>query len=623
MKNKKTMIAIISVIAVILVLIGVTYAYWLVTKEQVGENVISSACLDISINGSNDINLPNSFPMSDEDGMTTTPYTFTVTNNCNTSIDYQINLETLSAEDDTIIPSAIKVALNDEISLLSNKAETSVTIENANTARILGFSRLAASGNEGSTDTYELRLWIDADASISEQNKTFTSKITASVGQNISNQFEEGTLAYDIVSQYGGTTSASEINVEEWLEDKSSTSHYNTILKENLYYYGTKYELDQETGKFKLSGELVQSTVDDCRSGAKECGKYTLRNTDINYSSGVVYEITSFTNNDNPDTETYAAVTQKTIYSKQGFNQIPADGEASLHKAQDDYGTSYYFRGDVENNYVQFGIHSANGPVVDYGNPSSNADYETMDECIRNAWDDPNDCVYLYKANDPMYWRIIRINGDETIRLIYDGTEKIKNGIDNPTAKISNSVFNTSYNVGFTYDNGSGIQADSAIKIVLDNWYNANIKDKYDKHIADSVFCNDRDMLNVGYFDSRIYRKTPTLQCKNKVDRYTVEDTITGNGYLSNPVGLITADELLMVSLSTNGYLYSTNDYNDYYWTATPADDSSIYVAYFGSPSPETTSTNEFAVRPVINLKADVKFTGNGSFETPYEIVME
>ena len=48
MKNKKTMIAIISVVAVILVLIGVTYAYWLVTKTQVGESVISSACLDIS-----------------------------------------------------------------------------------------------------------------------------------------------------------------------------------------------------------------------------------------------------------------------------------------------------------------------------------------------------------------------------------------------------------------------------------------------------------------------------------------------------------------------------------------------------------------------------------------------
>ncbi len=71
MKNKKTMIAIISVVAVVLVLIGVIYICWLVTEKQEGENIISSACLDISLNGSNDINLPDSFLISDEDGMET------------------------------------------------------------------------------------------------------------------------------------------------------------------------------------------------------------------------------------------------------------------------------------------------------------------------------------------------------------------------------------------------------------------------------------------------------------------------------------------------------------------------------------------------------------------------
>ncbi len=91
MRNKKTVIAIISVVAVILILIGVTYSYWLVTKEQQRENVISSACLDISMTGSNDINLTSQYPMSDEDGMSTKPYKFTVTNNCKASFDYQVN----------------------------------------------------------------------------------------------------------------------------------------------------------------------------------------------------------------------------------------------------------------------------------------------------------------------------------------------------------------------------------------------------------------------------------------------------------------------------------------------------------------------------------------------------
>ena len=70
MRNKKTRIAIISVVALLLVLIGVTYAYWLVTKTQTNSNIISSACLDITLdNEANDISLSSQYPMSDEDGI--------------------------------------------------------------------------------------------------------------------------------------------------------------------------------------------------------------------------------------------------------------------------------------------------------------------------------------------------------------------------------------------------------------------------------------------------------------------------------------------------------------------------------------------------------------------------
>ncbi len=198
MKNRKTIIAIVSVIAVVLVLIGVTYAYWLVTKTQVGENVISSACLDISMTGSNDINLPDQFPMSSNDGLKTTPYTFTVTNNCDTEVDYQINLETLGEESNTISPHAIRVVLGiNPAPLLSENIEVTPTIEDAYTAKIIGFGTLAAASETSTadTETYELRIWIDENAPISEQNKTFRSKITVSVGQNVKIDIWDGTSA--------------------------------------------------------------------------------------------------------------------------------------------------------------------------------------------------------------------------------------------------------------------------------------------------------------------------------------------------------------------------------------------------------------------------------------------
>ena len=76
--NKKTKVAIIGVIALVLVTIGASYAYWLITRTQQGENVITTGCLDITLNGSGDITLSNQIPMSDEEGMKLMPYTFTV-----------------------------------------------------------------------------------------------------------------------------------------------------------------------------------------------------------------------------------------------------------------------------------------------------------------------------------------------------------------------------------------------------------------------------------------------------------------------------------------------------------------------------------------------------------------
>jgi len=59
LKNKKVVYTIIGIISVLLVAVAVTYAYWLVTQTQEGENVITTGCLDITLDGENDITLSN------------------------------------------------------------------------------------------------------------------------------------------------------------------------------------------------------------------------------------------------------------------------------------------------------------------------------------------------------------------------------------------------------------------------------------------------------------------------------------------------------------------------------------------------------------------------------------
>ena len=211
LRDKKIVFGLIAVLSLVLVLIGVTYAYWLVTKAQTNSNIISTACLDITLDiEANDISLSNQYPLSDEEGMALTPYTFTVTNNCNTSVDYQVALEAIGDETSSISASALKVALDDNVSLLSSKSMVLTTISGAYVSHKLGMGRLAASGNDGSSVTHSLRIWIDESAPISEANKIFQSKISVTIGQGIeAPAFPEGTMAYEILANNDEATTLS------------------------------------------------------------------------------------------------------------------------------------------------------------------------------------------------------------------------------------------------------------------------------------------------------------------------------------------------------------------------------------------------------------------------------
>ena len=249
-----------------------------------------------------------------------------------------------------------------------------------------------------------------------------------------------------------------------------------------------------------------------------------------------------------------------TIASNQG------DGTKGIYSAEDDFGTSYYFRGTVENNYVKF-------------------------------------------ANK--YWRIIRINGDGSIRMIYAGTSAHANGYDDSSANdmsIGKSKFNSSYNdntyvgykIGSTgsskYANTHSNAGNSTIKTYIDNWYETNLKE-YKYYLKDTIYCNDRRVVNINNaggmtltgdgtgtnesayagFDRTYVSHSPTLKCENKNDRFTVNNTI-GNMELVYPIALATSDELVYAGATgldpaTMTYITNTEFYlykGDFYWTMTP-----------------------------------------------------
>ena len=344
--------------------------------------------------------------------------------------------------------------------------------------------------------------------------------------------------------------------------------------------------------------------------------------------------------------------------------------EAVLAGAVDDYGMSYYFRGNVTNNYVQFA----------------------------------NKC-----------WRIVRVTGDGSIKLVLHNDNE--NNVASPCASSNNSTsaafarysgptYTTKYNeqgndnayVGFMYGTaGSRKYAEthaninkSTILQNLETWYKNNLA-TYESKLADTIWCNDKstktnqtitmaslntttNKLNkssgnypgLGYgtnstlysggprartnyyytdISNRQYGTVgtgPTLICPldndgGKLSKFTVKDTINGNGALDYKIGLLTVDEVLYAgSIDWFGYQalnYNNSSINSYlrenstgawYWSFSPNNftgyanvldvggDGYVYSYWV---------TSAYGLRPAVSLTSATTISGgNGTSSNPFKV---
>ena len=254
------------------------------------------------------------------------------------------------------------------------------------------------------------------------------------------------------------------------------------------------------------------------------------------------------------------------------------------------------------------------------------------------------------------YWRIIRVNGDGSIRLIYQGTSAYSRGsnaqvtVDGSNTSAFNSSFNRCEYVGLKYTQGSqyGTTTNSTIYTKLNTWYEDNINiegEEYTSYIdTNAGFCGDRDMASGSTWESQpdstiryaaygrlVSNKSPVFTCSTN-NLYTATTSNKGNKSLTSPIGLITADEVAFAG----GVYGSSNSNSSYYlrtgstyWTMSPyyfASSGYAYVClvysdgFLGSPDRHVGIATS-GVRPVINLKEDTQFTGNGTSSDPFTVV--
>ena len=175
MKSRKISLIALGILLSLSLLVGVSYAYYMVTASQTNKNRLASSCISISLtNEKNDITLNNAYPITNSEGKKLTPYQFTITNTCNIFISYNVNLEMLEGTD--LSTDYIKTMVNSEAPyILSSLDSASTTIDKSTESRTL------AQGSLGSNDSvdYALRLWMDENTPLNNdtQNKSLISKI--------------------------------------------------------------------------------------------------------------------------------------------------------------------------------------------------------------------------------------------------------------------------------------------------------------------------------------------------------------------------------------------------------------------------------------------------------------
>ena len=515
-KKKKKLGLYYGLLVTVICIIGVSFAWFRLYLSQTENNTIASrTCFNTTLTeDTSKISLTDAFPITDEDGLKQTPFTFTIKNNCNSYVKIYITIDSTYRESTNtsyLKDNYMKVNISQKGTTTGKSvilgSQTLTDLENNKKGYIIVNTGLKANEEK----SYDLRIWMDSSVTTEQGlNKNWSGKIVV-----VSNASNKPTFA-------------------------------ETILANN--------------------------------------------------------EV-------------------KTPISTPGV-AVSTNEEALLASTEDDYGKSYYFRGAVTNNYVEFA----------------------------------NKC-----------WRIVRVGGDGSVKIILHNDNKA--GAANPCDAANNSAsaafarysgetyesaFNTNKEdnayIGFkygtpgsnTYEATHANTNNSTILTNLETWYTNNLK-TYESVIADTVWCNDKSVSSgLGYgTNDTDYGATQRLVSTNGSAGGT-GPSLKCNGELSkitSKVGLITADELAYAGYAyrlKNSTTYLQENATDNWWCSlSPVFFSSNVDVWDAGGSAVVWGVNDsrgsfgfvgvgntYDVRPSISLKSTTNVTGEGTSSSPYIISM-
>ena len=619
-KKQKRVMIYIMIISLICV-VGVSYAFFTAGMSSETSTTVraDAGTMKITYDGGANINLAGIYPK--DDVWATKTITVTGNNTTDAEMYYKLTLvvdsNTFKA-DDPLQYELVSTNTSTNGEIIPNISKTDIT----GTSIELGSGHFVKANN--AKHTYLLKIYYPRKATSQNANQgaAFSAHVEitsakAPTAPTVSN-LAKAILANNEVKA-PITTPGKEINAytKDDITDTAMKSVSSTV---QAYYitYGTGYEANGT--KFNLTGAAVTSDT-YVNSYSSLVGKYLPYDSLDSAGSNTAGTMTTTTDLN------YVVYVVGATQDSYAFKIIACNKnttEALLASTEDDYGTSYYFRGAVKNNYVEFA----------------------------------NKC-----------WRIVRVGGDGSVKLILhnDNTVGAANPCDaanNSTsaafARYSGTTYTSKFNekaddnayVGFkygtpgssTYEVTHANTNNSTILTNLETWYNDNLS-TYEKVIADTEWCNDKTNVtdttydplrlspnglgygtNVTYYGAtqRLVSKSdsaggtgPSLKCTGELSK------------INSKVGLITADELAFA-----GYVYKQinlttyldeNATDTYWWSLSPSafNGSNASVWHVNGSSGRLYNgyvDGAGGLRPSISLKSATNVTGEGTSSSPFVV---
>ena len=593
--NKKYWYLLFLVITITLI-IGISYA--LLTKNIVGSSnkvIYKVGDLDVKLDDSSskDISLTNAIPQEDSEGLSSEPYSFLLINNGTTDLKYTIYLEddkeakNKCGTDCELVPYKF-IRYN-----LSNDSESLKTSNLSTTSNALYTGTIKSKA----TDKFNLRVWLSIDADNTAMNKYYFGKIKVIVSQGDSYCKDNG---FNTLSDCMLVMNNHEASVEK--------------AKSNIIAKGTP-----DFSKTATTDEGLFMAEDD--EGESYYYRGAVKNNYVSFA-GFIWKIIR-RNGDGSIRMIYAGkktndTGEATSIGTSAFNDKYWDPAYVGYMYNEDFSLHKNTATTVYNWFT-------NTQKYDYGTgytfDESTKKFTLAGTIKQLTWKDNHDEIVsgnLYSCLNNWCNVVYKITGyqSESVMLV------------NVISNSSNSYEKAKLNVN-----------NSNLKNTIDTWYKKNLVN-YASYLADETFCNDRSIsVGTGYLTSsttyygsyqRItFKKQLSLKCSQNEDKFNLANE---NAKLKYSVALITADEVAMaggVYMVENNYYYLSSD--NYILTISPAtfrDVDTRAIAWAVLPSgalyPWDSVSNSRTVRPVINLKADIKITsGDGTSIAPFKIATD